>query len=736
MKGTGTGVITNPYGFYSLSLPEGFYTIEFSYIGYKIEVQEFNLTENIEINVNLGYDLTMLSEVTVIADENIEMLEKSQMSQINLKPQNLNNMPEFAGEVGLIKTLQTLPGIKTHSDGSAFFFVRGGNKDQNLVLIDDAPVFNHAHLFGYYSAINPDVAQDIKVYTGDMPVNEGDRLSSIIDIHTKQGNLNRFEANGMLNPFIYGLSVEGPTIKGKSSFYLSFRHSNFKWLYKARTPNLDLYLYDINAKVNFKLNKNNRIYFTFFHGKDNLMNTNPSESGGISWENFAASIRWNHVFNKKLFSNTSVSAGMYNYYLTLDKTIWNSEIQNVSAKTDFTWYLSPENTVRFGYNLSFYDFNPGNLTYDTTAFYFAKVPKNKSRENVFYLSDEYEITDNLSCKIGFRLPVWTNVGPTTVYLFDDEYNVKDTIAIEKDKRYKSFVNFDPRISFKYKLGENSSIKLSYGIYHQYLQMLSNSISPFSSFEVWLPSGTNIKPQRADLVALGYIKFFKRANLKFTTEVYYKSMKNQIDYEPHANLLLNPLIEGELRFGTARSYGVEFMLKRTKGKLTGWMTYTLSRTLKKINGLNNDKEFPAYYDRPHDFSIYISYQISERTSLSANWIYYTGSAITTPVGFYDYNGYSVPLYGDKNNDRLPDYHRLDLSLNWRLNRKIRRFQHSLSFGIYNVYNRANPVSINFNKVETKEGKFVVPADIYGTNELISTQKYLLGIMPSITYKFKI
>ena len=373
--------------------------------------------------------------------------------------------------------------------------------------------------------------------------------------------------------------------------------------------------------------------------------------------------------------------------------------------------------MKFGYNLSLHRLNPGNLTFDNSASSLSQVSENQSRKNVLYISDEYKITNDLSCKLGFRIPVWTNIGPTTVYMFNENYQVEDTLLIQKDEKYKTFINFDPRISVKYQTSSSSSMKISYGIYHQYLQMISNSISPFSSFEVWLPSGTNIKPQRADQISLGYTKYYKNLDLEFTAETYYKEMKNQIDYESHADLILNPLLEGELRFGSAKSYGVEFLLKRSSSKIAGWITYTWSRSLKKIYGINDNKEYPAFYDRPHDFSAFLSYQTSSRTNISANWIYYTGSAITTPIGYYDYNGYSVPLYGDKNNDRLPDYHRLDLAFKWRINKKMKGFHHYLIIGIYNFYNRSNPISINFNKVETENGNYVVPANIYGTNEIV-------------------
>jgi len=696
IEGTSTGTISNAYGFYSITLPGGYYTMEFTYVGYLNEKRKVELKSDQKFNQQLTFNTQILGEVTIQTNEQLETLEKSQMSLIRVNPKSLGTLPEFAGEVGLVKSLQTLPGIKTHSDGSAFFFVRGGNKDQNLILIDDAPIYNPAHLFGYYSVIIPDVAKEISIYKADMPIEKGDRLSSVIDIRTKDGNMNKFELNGVLNPLMYRFSVEGPIKKEKASFYTSFRHSNFKWLYSQIAPKSQIYMYDFNAKLNVHINRNNRIYYSVFYGKDNLTNEPDTDRGGIKWSNFATTLRWNHVFGSKLFSNATIYGSKYNYTLLTGPTEWVSEIGNLNINYDLTYYYQPRTTFKFGINQGYHWFNPGNLTRVEDNSFFPVVSKTQARKTVFYASVEHKLSERWSAKLGFRLPVWTNTGPTVVYQFDSTYQVTDTIVIQDKERYKTFVNFDPRISVKYKLDSTSSIKFSYGIYHQYVQMLSNAISPFSSFEVWLPSGTNIKPQRADQIALGYVKFFSRANLELNAEVYYKLLQNQIDYEPHANLLLNPLIEGELRFGEGRSYGFELLLRRTKGRLSGWISYTYSRALHTINGLNNNNEFPAFYDRPNDFAIYLSYHLSKRVNISASWIYYTGSAITTPVSFYNYNGYTVPLYGNKNNDRLPDYHRLDLALSWRLNKKERKFQHNLTFAIYNIYNQHNPVSVNFNK----------------------------------------
>ena len=731
-----SGTISNNYGFYSLTLPRGSYGLQYSYVGFEQQLLQIDLQENMRKDVGMALNAALLGEVTITTDEKLETIEKSQMSKIRVNPATLNTLPEFAGEVGLIKSLQTFPGIKTHSDGSAFFFVRGGNKDQNLILIDEAPVYNPAHLFGYYSVIIPDVAKEINIYKADMPIEKGDRLSSVIDVQTKDGNLHNFGMTGVLNPLIHRFAIEAPIVKEKSSVFASYRHSNFRWLYRLANADAALYLFDLNFKLNWKLSKNDRLYYSFFYGKDNFTNQRINETGGIRWYNFTSTLRWNHIYNSRLFSNLTLYTSTYNYNLLADATIWESEINNVTINYDFSYFINPETSLRFGINQTFHDFNPGNLTADENNPYIPKVSGSKAAKTVFYVNREHNINENWSWKIGARMPIWTMQGPAVIYQFDSSYNVTDTLTFQEKDAIKTFVNLDPRLSLKYRISKNASFKLSWGIYHQYLNLISNSISPFTSFEIWMPSGTNIKPQRANQFAIGINKFLEKQKVEFVAEAYYKKMFNQVDYEPHANILLNPLFEGELRFGTARAYGLELSLRRTEGRLTGWISYTYSRVFKKIDGLNEGNEFPAYYDRPNDFSIFLSYHLSKRVNISANWTYYTGSAITTPIGFYSYNGSTIPLYGEKNNDRLPDYHRLDVALAWMLNKPGNNFQHSLSFAIYNFYNRHNPVSVNFNKVETKEGKFVVPANLYGTQDVMVTQKYLLGIMPSITYKFKI
>ncbi len=723
---TGQGTVTNAFGFYSLTLPEGNYTLDYSYIGYQKSMENVRLFSSLRLDKKLSYSVEFLPAVVIEPDIHHYLPDNDETGSDVLTPGEIDKIPEFGGETGLIKSLQTLPGIKSHSDGSAYFFVRGGQKDQNLILLDDAPVYNPAHLFGFYSIFIPDFTKEIKVYKEDMPVYQGDRLSSIIDIRTKDGNLNKFELNGIVNPLVSSIAFEGPFKKEKSAYFAALRHSNFKWLYQKTAPGMTLYFTDLNTKLNFKINKKNRLFISLYAGKDELLNANR----GIGWTNIAGTIRWNKLFGNRLFSNTLFCVSGYTYSFSLGDVTWTSGITNKSFKTDFTFYKKPEVTMKFGYNLNAHEFYPGNISDNEIA----GVANVKSLENVFYFQSVQEINKKWSFKLGARLPVWSDIGPTQIFSFDEQYNVKDTTVIGDKTVFKTFVNLDPRANLRFRPDTTSSLTLSAGIYHQYIQLLSNSTRPFTSLDVWLPAGENIAPQKAQQIALTYTKYFKNSGFEWQIAGYYKLMSHQIDYRPHAKMLLNPLIEGELRFGDAKAYGLELSLMKKTGKLTGRMNYTLSKVIKHIPGLNDGKEYPAFYDRPHDFNIFLNYGFSKRTNLSANWMYYTGSAISSPTGFYEFNGTTLPLYGEKNADRLPAYHRLDLALKVQLNKRPRKYTHSLTFSLYNAYFQKNPISLNFNKIKTKNGKYVVPTDVFGDNELITTQTDLIRFMPSLTYKF--
>ena len=733
--GTPHGTSTNGFGYYSLRLPEGRHKLEYGYLGFTSEVAEIDLKKNEKKDIGLRNIPFELPDV-IIELPIKEILEKKHISKLELKPEELENMPEFGGESGLIRGLQSLPGMKTHSDGSAFFFVRGGEKDQNLIIIDDAPIYNPAHLFGFYSLVIPDFTRSISIYKNDIPVNLGDRLSSIIDIRTKDGNLNKLEFSGALNPLLNRFSLEGPIVKEKSSFFTSFRRSNFQWIYEQNNPNAELYFADFNFKWNYKINAKNRLFFTVISSADVLSNASDvsSNPAGIEWRNFAATFRWNVILSPKLFANTILYTGNYQYKLSSTEDVWHSGIGKLSLKSDFTYYNNPNFTTKTGFELHGYGFNPGKILVGPLSSFLPTIRQDYSRQGVLYYNADFRFKEKWRINAGARLSGWSNLGPAEYYTFSDNYEPLDTVKTGEGP-YQTYVRIAPRTSMQYQIDSTSSLKLSYGIYHQYMQLISNSTSPFTSFEVWLPSSANIKPQLAEQLELSYLKYFPKPGLMFNSAIYHKKMRNQIDYEPHAQTLLNPFIEGELRFGQMRSYGLELQLKKERGRLNGWIAYTYSRTLRQTEEVNGGREYPAFHDRPHDFSLLLNYQIKRRLLLSAYWTSYTGSAFSSPTGFYTFNQNTVPIYGKKNNDRLPNYRRLDLALKFTLNKNPEnRYQHSLTFSLYNALAHKNIVAVNFNKILQEDDSPIVRANVLGEQELVTTQADLIRFFPSLTYKF--
>ncbi len=743
-KITYQGTTSNAYGFFSLTLPAGNYTITFSLIGYTSFDQEIKLEKDFTTDLSLKETSIEMKAVEILSDKEIQGIEPAAAGEVRFSTSTLKRMAGFAGNIDVLKSLQAVPGINAFGDGSSFFYVRGGNNDQNLMLIDEAPIFNPAHLFGFFSALAPDAIKDVKAYKGDFPASYGGRLSSVIDIRARDGNLNRFGFSGNLGIFTSDLTVEGPLAKEKSSFILSARKSNLNWLSNSELTgkSFTIDFYDLNAKLNIRLNKKNRLFLTGFTGNDDFSRlTNASiHTFGISWDNTTGTIRWNHLFNNKLFSNTTAVFSEYNYYLYISREeddYWKSSIRNNTLKTDFTWYPNLSNTLKAGIDLSNYHSNPGNVHFsdDETQKSAPLIPEYNSLGLSVYFSNDQIIREKLSLKYGLRLSSWRNLGPATVYFYDAAYEVADTIEVDKGSYFSPYFNLEPRISLAWAPGSGITITAGYCRTAQYLQMLSNSTSPFTSLEVWAPSGPNIKPQQADQFSLGLLTMTGKPGISFTAEAFYKLFRNQIDYKDHANMLYNPLIEGELRFGSAKSYGIELLARKSQGKLTGWVGYSYSRILKTIEGINQNLEFPAVYDHPH--SLFANFMLSagKRWELAASWFYMTGSAFTSPTGFIQYNGYTVPVYGKKNNDRLPDYHRLDMSVTFRLNRPENRFRHNLILSVYNLYGRKNPFALSFNKIMNDNGDFVVPSDLDGSTEIIPTSISVAGFIPSLNYTFK-
>jgi outer membrane receptor for ferrienterochelin and colicin len=737
-----SGTATNAYGFYSLTLPEGTHRLVYSFIGYEPAETSILLDRDMLLNQELEETMLTIREVEVRGQSDKPLFLDEQISEFRFSNKTLASLPGITGDKDIIKSLQVIPGIKSFGDGSSLFFVRGGGSDQNLILIDEVPIYNTSHLFGFLSVISPDAISDIEVFKGDYPVKYGNRLSSVVDIKTRDGNMKKFGFGGNIGPYTSSLYLEGPVIRDKSSFYLGGRFSTLDWLADMyyKDQEISVGFVDLNAKLNFKINDRNRIFGTFYIGNDQLQRrTNSSiETYGIGWYNILGTLRWNHVFSRKLFSNTTAYVTRYQYllYLSEDQNeYWTSSIGNISLKTDFTWYINPSNTFTAGLKISAHALDAGNINLNDEAGA-EEVPNYNSAEYAFYAGNEQKIGKNFSLRYGLRLPIWQDLGPTTVYYFNSNYDVIDTFDVANNAVYYSFSGFEPRINMTFMLAPGHALKAGYSRTTQFLNELNNSISPFTSLSVWVPSGPNIKPREADQYSMGYFTGFFGDRIKFSTETYYKHFYNYIDYAPHANMLYNPLIEGEIRTGEAWSYGLEMMIRKPFGRLTGWIGYTYSRVFVKSQGVNEGMTYRAFQDRPHHLTLFLSYDTEKRWSFSANWMLLSGAAITTPVSFYDYNGYVVPYYGEKNNDRLPAYHRLDLSVRFRLNREEgSRYRHSLIFNLYNAYGRTNPYFMSFNRIEGTGQDYVIPADYSGMQELVPTSLSVSEIIPSVNYQFK-
>jgi len=738
------GTTSNAYGFYSLTLPSDEYRIVYSLIGYQPVLLQVSLEQDRKINTGLSETSIEMKAVEIVSEKEMTGIDPAAAGEVRLSSQALKRMAGFAGNIDVLKSLQSVPGINAFGDGSSFYYVRGGNNDQNLLLIDEAPIFNPAHLFGFFSALAPDAIKDVKAYKGDFPASFGGRLSSVIDVRARDGNLNRIGFSGNLGIFTSDLTVEGPLVKEKSSFIFSGRRSNLNWLNSENitSKSFTIGFYDLNAKLNIRLNEKNRLFLTGFKGQDDFSRlTNASiHTFGISWDNATTTIRWNHLFNNRLFSNTTAVFSEYNYYLYISREqddYWHSAIRNKILKTDFTWFMNPSNTFKSGIELSNYYSNPGNVHFsdEETQRNAPKVPDYNSIGAGFYLSNDQVLRDKLYLKYGIRLSSWWNYGPATVYFFDASHNASDTVLVKKGNYHSPQFNAEPRISLSYSPWKEASVTAGYCRTVQYLQMLSNSTSPFTSLEVWAPSGPNISPQKADQFTLGFLTKSARSDLNISIEVFYKLFYHQIEYADHANMLYNPLIEGELRFGEAKSYGAEFLLRRNNGRLTGWLGYSYARVLKTFGEVNRGKTFAACYDHPHTLFANLMLKAGKRWDIAANWSYMTGAAFTSPTGFMQYNGYTIPVYGDKNNDRLPDYHRLDVSVTLRLNKPEKRFRHNLVLSVYNLYGRSNPFAVSFNKMMNDNGDFVVPSNLDGSYEIIPTSISVAGMIPSLNYTFR-
>ena len=740
LEGKNLGTISNGYGFYSLSLDKGEYELFVSYVGLKTIKQKIILQADTVIDFKLEAAVADFEEVVIISDELSRINDNSVSGSTVLNVTSIKKSPGFLGEADVIKSLQSVPGINFYNDGSTIFHVRGGDRDQNLILIDEAPVYNPAHMLGIFSVFTPGSLNSVNIYKGDMPSSFGGRLSSVIDIKTKEGNNKKLSFSGAISPVATSLSLEGPVFQKKSSFYLSGRRSHLKWLLGNDGETLsELYFSDFNFKYNYRLNESNRLFLSLYAGKDKMRNRESFlKSSGISWKNFAGTLRWNHLFGDKLFMNNSFIASNYNYDLFTSYELnnrWNSQISLFAFKSDFSYYISPKSTLKFGIFLGDHQYFPGNfLSGDNLDPLVPGVPDKRSNESSIYLNHEFWLSEKLVLRYGFRLTSWKNKGETYEFEYNNEYQPVDTFYYAGNVVYNKFFSFEPRMSLNWFMNNSLSFKMAFARNSQFEYLITNSVSPFTSLEVWLPAGPNIKPMFSDQITSGFTWKSKDLPLYFSFEGFYKIMYNYISYADHAYMLFNPHVESELRFGKGKAFGAEFLIKKTEGRLNGWMSYTRSRSLLKISGINSLNYFPARYDRPNSFDLNISYRLKTRWSIGANFIYSSGNPVTTPTGYYFYNNYQVPFYEERNNDRLPNYHRLDLSTEIQLNKLNSKNEHKLLISIFNIYNRQNPFNINFNKIVDESGNLLVPLDHSEPPELQPSVMYLYGFIPSISYQF--
>ncbi len=739
----GIGAITNVYGFYSLTLDKGNYTLIYQSIGYKPLEIKIELTDNVVKNLELSPKLKVLNTVEVTGEKLDENVTSAQMGVDKIKVKDVDAVPVLFGEKDIMKTMQLLPGVKSAGEGNAGFYVRGGGADQNLILLDGAPVYNASHLLGFFSVFNSDALKDVKLYKGGAPAEFGGRLSSVMDIKMKEGNSKKLSVSGGLGLISSRLTIEAPIVKNKGSFIVSGRRTYvdmFLPLMKNKNEGLSkstLYFYDFNAKANYRLGDKDRIFISGYFGRDVF---SMADQFRFDWGNSTATARWNHIYSKKLFSNTSFIFSNYNYKITFGEVgseiQIGSQIQDFNVKQDFIYYLNNKNTLSFGGNIIHHTFKPGEIdTGEDIPFILNDISKRYSVESALYLSNEQKIKNRLTLVYGLRYSNFTQIGPGDIYTYDNTGNVIDTTYYSKNEKVAGFNGLSPRLAINFLLDENSSVKAGFSRTYQFLHLLSNSTASTPT-DIWIPSSNNVKPEIANQYSIGYFRNFKDNLIEFSTEFYYKSMFNSIDYKDGAEVTLNPTVEGELLFGIGRAYGVEFLVKKRRGKLTGWVSYTLSKTEKQFDEINKGNWFPAKQDRTHDVSIVAIYKLNDRLTFSGTWVYYTGNAVTFPTAKYMIEGQVVDYYTERNGYRMPDYHRLDLGITLN-NKKYKtstnpetgkdiqvkkKFESSWNFSVYNAYSRENAYSITFK--ENKE-----------TGKTEAVQLSLFKIIPSISYNFK-
>lgn len=719
VKDLKTGAAANVYGFYSISIPEGNYTITYNSLGYQSVTQTIQLTKDITQNIELTEEAKQLETVEIQSDRPDENVKSVEMSINKLDIKTIKKIPALLGEVDLVRSIQLLPGVTTVGEGASGFNVRGGSIDQNLILLDEAPVFNSSHLFGFFSVFNPDAVKDVKLIKGGIPAQYGGRISSILDVRMKDGNNKKFEVNGGVGVIFSRLSVEGPIVKDKGSFIVAARRSYIDVLAKpflsSDLKGSKFYFYDLTAKANYTINEKNRVFLSGYLGRDVF---GAKDVFGFNWGNITGTFRWNHVFGEKLFLNTSLIYSNYDYSIQFgsssgaDNFQWKSKIIDYSIKPEFSYFPNTKNTIKFGAQSTYYNFVPGTAKATSQGVSTDFSLRDKyALESGVYVSNEQKVGARFVLEYGLRFSLYQYLGGDSVYTFNDAVpNTRKTVATRtfasQNTDVQNYNNLEPRLSVKFDLNETSSIKASYNRTTQYLHLISNTTASVP-LDVWNPTTNNVKPQISDQEALGYFINFGKDNMyEASVETYYKYMQNQVDYIDGAQLRLNQYLEADLLNGVGRAYGIEFFVRKTKGKFTGWISYTLARTERKVNGINQDNWYPNRFDKLHNINVVSSYSFTERLEVSANFVLMTGTPTTFPTNRIDLVLSTDPnnpatlvvphnSADSRNNYRIPAYHRLDLSAIWHFKKKEEKSWESyLAFSVYNVYNRMNPFSVYF------------------------------------------
>lgn len=721
----GSGVTTNAYGYYALTLPEGEYNIRVNYLGFNMAEFRLILNMNIVHHFKMKPLVTALKEVEVLSLQRNNNITSDEIGVQKLQVKEIKSIPVFFGEHDIMKTLSLTPGTKSIREGNGGLYIRGGSSSHNLIMLDEATVYYPHHLLGFFSTFNSDAIKDITLYKGTAPAEYGGRISSVMDIRMKDGNNQHFGVNGGLGLIASRLSVEGPIVKDRGSFLLSARRTYIDMLLKlVPDPALNsntLNFYDLNAKMNFKINDRNRIYISAYSGRDAF---GVPTRMGLDWGNRIGAVRWNHLWNDKLFSNTSFNYSDFDYNVDIffDTSEFNvlSKINTYNFRHEFQLFITDRSILSFGYANSNHTITPGQLEAGAGATVQpTKLQDRYSREQVFFISNQIKPTPNWNINLGLRMNVYDVYGPGDFYTYKNGV-VTNTETFKEGKKVKAYRYPERRLNISYIVNNQQSVKFSYASNIQNIHLISTS-SASLPVDIWIMSGNNVKPQISDQFSLGYYRNFNDDKIHFSAETYIKWMQNQLDLKNGANILANEHIEGELLFGKGRAYGLELMLQKKYGKLNGWIGYTLSRTELSIPGINDGNWYPTRYDVTNDLSIVGIYDLSKHLTFSATWVYQTGNAVTFPTGKYEIDGV-IKYYSDKRNGyRMPDYHRLDLGLTWNFKPRG-KYESSLNFSVYNAYARKNAFSIDFEPD---------PADPSKTRAVMT---YLFSAIPSVTYNF--